>query len=158
MEEKRYAIGEKTFVQRTLVLGQWKQLGAILKDVAIPHDTTPVSLVTALGDNLFAAMAVVLTEEGRSPQEKDIPALAAEIEFGITPETAIEVMAHFFELNPIPSLLNDLLGLAAKVREKMTEIGSMNSASSSAAAISPGETGFSGTSPSGTQQDGRGAS
>lgn len=157
MEEKRYSIGDKIFVQRTLVMGQWKQLGAILHGIAIPSDLNPVSLVTALGNNLFSVMAVILTEEGRTPQGKDIPRLSGEIEYGITPETAIEVIAHFFELNPIPSLLNNLWTLTAQIREKLTEIGLTNSASLSAAGISPVETGSFGMSPSERQDDGQSA-
>jgi len=157
MEEKRYNISDKIYVQRTLVLGQWKELGAILKEVAIPNDITPISLVRALGNNLFAVMAVILTEEGRTPQGKDIPQLAVEIEYGITPEAAIEVIAHFFELNPIPSLLSNLWTLAAQVREKLTEIGLTSFASSSATETLPDVTGSSGMSPPERQSDGQNA-
>ena len=157
MEEKRYEIGDKIYIQRTLVLGQWKQLGGIMQGIAIPGDLNPISFVAALGDNLFSFMAVILTEEGRTPQGKDIPGLATEIEYGITPDTAIEVIAHFFELNPIPSLLNRLWTLTEQIREKLMEIGLTNSASLSVPVTSPDETGSSGMSPSGRQGDGQSA-
>ena len=86
MEEKRYLIADKTFIQRTLVMGQWKQLGTIMRGIAIPSDLNPISLVTALGENLFAVMAVIITEEGLTPRDKDISQLAVEIEYGVTPE------------------------------------------------------------------------
>lgn len=157
MEDKHYNIGGKVFEQRTLVLGQWKELGTILREIAIPIDITPVSLVRSLGNNLFAVMAVILTEEGKSPQGKDLASLAVEIEWGISPSTAIEVIAHFFELNPIPSLLHNLEDLAEKIREKLMEIGLTNSASSSAAETSPVETGSSGTLQPEKPEDGQNA-
>jgi len=157
MEEKKYEIGDKAYVQRTLVLGQWKELGAILKNIAIPNDINPISLVTSLGNNLFAVMAVILTEDGRSPRGKNIPQLAEEIEYGITPETAIETLSDFFDFNPIPSLLNNLWNLAKIVREKTMEIGLTSSAFSSAAVTSPDETGSSGMSPSETPSNGQNA-
>lgn len=157
MEEKKYEIGGKTYIQRKLVLGQWKELWAILENCAIPNDINPISLVTSLGNNLFPILAVILTEEGLPLQGKDIQTLAGEIEYGITPETAIEVIADFFELNPIPSLLNNLWALAEQFREKMTEIGLTSSVSLSAVRTSPDETGSSGMSPSETPSNGQNA-
>lgn len=144
MEIKKYEIGDKIFIQKPLVLGQWREIGDILKEIAIPRDINPISLITSLGNKLFAVLAVILTEEGRSPRGKDIPQLAEEMEYGITPKTAIEALADFFECNPIPSLLSNLWSLAETVHEKTKEIGLTNSASSSVAQTSPGETGFSG--------------
>jgi len=128
-----------------------------MRGIAIPSDLNPISLVTALGENLFAVMAVIITEEGLTPRDKDISQLAVEIEYGVTPETAIEVIAHFFELNPIPSLLNHLWALTAQIKEKLTEIGLTNSASLSAAGTSPDETGSFGISPSERQDNGQSA-
>lgn len=145
MEPKKYTIGDKIFIQKTLVLGQWKELGAIINDLRIPGDLNPASLVGALGSNLFAVLAIVLTEDGKPLKGKDIPALASEIEYGITPETAIEVIADFFDLNPIASLLNNLNGLTVTIKEKLTAIGLTNSVTSSVEETSQNETGSSGT-------------
>jgi len=146
MEFKKYAIGDKIFVQKKLVLGQWKELKAILDDIRIPGELTPVSLVQSLGSNLFVVLAIVLTEDGKSPRGKNLAALADEIEYGITPDTAIEVLADFFDLNPIPLILKSLADLSGIIKTKITEIGLTNSASSSAAETSPGGNGSSGTS------------
>lgn len=154
MEEIKYTIGNKIFVQRQLVLGQWRELSNALKNVVISGELTPSKLVRALGDNLFIVLAIVMTEEGKSLRGKDLPVLAEEIEYGITPETAIEVIADFFDLNPIPLILKNLAGLEKTIRNKITAIGLTNSASSSAAETSPGGTGSSGISPSIKPEDG----
>lgn len=145
MELKKYTIGDKIFIQKKLVLGQWKELRTILDEIIIPGELTPISLVQALGSNLFIVLAIVLTEEGKSPRGKDLAALADEIEYGITPDTAIEVLADFFDLNPIPLILKSLTDLSGIIKTKITEIGLTNSASSSAAETLPGESGSSGT-------------
>jgi len=144
MELKKYTIGDKIFIQKKLVLGQWKELRAILDEIKIPVELTPLSLVQSLGSNLFVVLAIVLTEDGKSPRGKDLAALADEIEYGITPDTAIEALADFFDLNPIPLILKSLADLSGIIKTKLTEIGLTNSASSSAAETSPGESGSSG--------------
>lgn len=145
MEFKKYTIGDKIFIQKKLVLGQWKELRAILDEIIIPGELTPISLVQALGSNLFMVLAIVLTEEGKSLRGKDLAAIADEIEYCITPDTAIEALADFFDLNPIPLILKSLADLSEIIKTKMTEIGLTNSASSSAAETSQGESGSSGT-------------
>jgi hypothetical protein len=144
MELKKYTIGDKIFIQKKLVLGQWKELRAILDEIKIPVELTPLSLVQSLGSNLFVLLAIVLTEDGKSLRGKDLAALADEIEYGITPDTAIEALADFFDLNPIPLILKSLADLSGIIKTKLTEIGLTNSASSSAAETSPGESGSSG--------------
>ncbi len=147
MEFKKYTIGDKIFMQKKLVLGQWKELRNILDEIIIPGELTPLSLVNALSSNLFIALAIVLTEEGKSPRGKDLAALADEIEYGITAEVAIEVITDFFDLNPIPLILKSLTDLPLIIKTKITAIGLTNSAFSSAAEILPSENGSSGTSP-----------
>jgi len=148
MTEKKYDIGGKSYVQKPLVLGQLRQLLAALKGVTIPTNVDSMGLVDALNDHLPAALAIVLIPEGFSPRDKDIEALAAEIEFAITPEQIFEVVEDFFVCNPLPSLL-DRLGMAAgKIMEQMTAgMGSMTSASSLPAETLPAGTESSGGSP-----------
>jgi len=150
MEERKYEIGGKTFIQRPLVLGQWRQLKELMRSVVLPVNLDPGALITAFGSHFFTALAIVLIEEGKTAKDKDLNALAAEIEFGILPETALQVMSDFFDLNPIPSILRNLTEmtdqLTRKILEKMKEIGSMSSASSSPEGTSPEKTGYSGTS------------
>lgn len=149
MDKKKYIIGGKTFVQRPLVLGQWKELGEIIKQVAIPAELSPSALVAAVGDNVFIALAIILTEEGKPLKGKDLPLIADEIEYGITPETAIEAISDFFTCNPIASSWQNLQRLIFQLNEKIqtAAIGLASSVSSSAAVISQSATGSSGTSP-----------
>jgi len=129
MEERKYKIGDKIYVQRPLVLGQMRQLLDLLKEVTIPAGADAYGLIRALGESLPRALAIVLTEEGKSPRDKNIKEAACEIEFAITPEETLEVVDHFFDLNAIPSLLSRIAETAEKVGERMTKTGSPRSAS-----------------------------
>jgi len=157
--EKKYTIGGKTFIQRKLVLGQWRQLLTVLPLVRIPEELTPRALVEALQNDLFVALAVVLTEEGTSLAGKDLPALASEIEWGIDPLDALEALADFFLLNPIPSLVNEgaagMSRLIGVIKASVKEIGSKSSAISSPGGTSPSGNGSSGTLAPETPADGQ---
>ena len=148
MDQKKYDIGGKTYIQRPLVWGQILQILDILKRVTIPVGLNALSLVIALREHLSAALAVVLTPEGAILQAKDLAALAAEIEFAITPEQIFEVVEDFFVCNPLPLFL-DRLGMAAGMimgqMQRSTQ--STPSASSLPEATSPAGTESSGDSP-----------
>jgi hypothetical protein len=147
MEEKKYQIGDKIYIQRPLVLGQWRQLNEVAKEVILPDNLDVKSLLAAFGSRLFSALAVIVTEEGRSPRDKDIESLAGEIEFGVTPEEALEIISHFFILNPIHSLLENLQGMVGEIAARIAAIGSMNFASSAAPETLPTGITSSGTLP-----------
>ncbi|MEP9411904.1 MAG: hypothetical protein HRF42_11010 [Candidatus Brocadia sp.] len=137
----RYLIGGKTYIQKPLVLGQWRQLLDLLKDLKVPQDFDIREIVSAFGDKLPYALAIVLIEEGKPLREKDIGALASQIEFEISPESTFQIIEDFFACNPMPLLLNRLSGMMQKlIPQDMTETGLTNSASSSRMAISPNET------------------
>jgi len=139
MTEKKYNIGGKSYVQKPLVLGQLRQLLDVLRGVAIPVGAEVPEIVLALGDNLPEALAVILTESGKSPQDKDIPDLAGELAFTIPVDLTVEVIEDFFDCNPIASLLERFAGMTKKI-EAAIRTGYPNSSSSSAAGISPVET------------------
>jgi len=141
--EKTYVIGDKTYTQKPLVLGQVKQLLDLLKDVEIPGDIDALGLVTILGDKLPLALAIVLAEKGKSLRGKDIPELADEIEFEVTPEQTLEITDDFFLINPISSVLEKLTGIieriggqALKIPETAKQTGAPNAALSSETEIS----------------------
>lgn len=120
MTEKKYDIGGKNYSQKPLVLGQLRQLLEILKGVALPANMDTLALVNAMSDRLPAALAVVLIPEGTSSlRDKDLDALAAEIEFAISPEQTLEVVEDFFDCNPLPSLLNKLGMAAGKIQQQL---------------------------------------
>jgi hypothetical protein len=156
--EKTYELGTTTYVQRPLVLGQIRQLLEQLEGLTFDAAAGPAVLVATLGDRLPLCLAVVLTPEGASPREKDLVALADEIEFAIAPEQVLEVVEDFFDCNPLASLLERAAGMLRSLTARVgVEVkpaatagapGSTTSSSSSPAATSPGETGSSGASPS----------
>jgi hypothetical protein len=147
MEEKKefkYNIGSKVFIQRKLVLGQINQLTRYLPEMKIPVDPQPLTIVTVLGPSLPRAFAIVLTEEGKTPQNKDLDVLADEIAFGIDIETSCQVIEDFFVCNPLQFQRESIEKMVAAV---MGSLGSKNGVSSSPEGTSQNETGSSGDSP-----------
>ena len=120
---KTYYIGGKTYEQRPLVLGQVKQLLAVTEGVAIPRmidlsgniAVNMVELVYLMGDRLPEAMAVVLTEQGTAPRDKDLQALAGELRWAVLPDQALDIVSDFFVGNPLSSFLEKLAGLTGKL-------------------------------------------
>jgi hypothetical protein len=140
-EVKIYEIGGKKYVQKTLVIGQVRQLQGLLDGITIPSDCDIAGVVKALGDNIYLALAIVLTLEGESPRGKDLSTLAGEIEWSITPEQTFEVVDDFFGCNPVASILQKLAGVVGKIQGLLMEvkIGSTESSASSLEEISPVE-------------------
>jgi hypothetical protein len=128
MNQKTYVIGGKTYRQNTLVLGQLRQLLDLLKETTFPEEITPMGIINALGDDkLQLALAIVLTEEGKDIKDKDIAAIADDLEFAATLEQVIEVVDDFFGCNPIPLLLTRIAGMTKQL--KMSTTGLETSAS-----------------------------
>jgi len=146
--EKRYEIGGKTYIQRPLVLIQHKQIKNVLTGLEIAENFTVLDIIEVLEDRLPQALAVVLTEECMSLRDKNLAALADELQYTIQPETAFEVIEDFFICNPAASLLQKLAGVIANVRGLMRRTGSTKSVSTSQGETSPGETPSSGDTPS----------
>lgn len=138
--EFTYDIEGRIYVQRPLVLGQIKQLFEILQDVRIPADAGTFGLIQALGDRLFAALAVVLTEKGESPRDKDLVSLADTLSFSVTAEIVLKVIEDFFACNPVFSLLERLTGAMEQISANLGPIGSMSLSSSWPPGTSRGET------------------
>lgn len=143
-----YEIGGKKYIQRPLVLGQVRQLMKLLQGLVFPKDINTIELIALLGDRLPQAIAIVLTPDGVNLKDKDINAIASDLEFEISPETTIEVIENFFDCNPIPSLLEKVSGMAQKIGKAMIkeqmETGSTPSSVSLLEETSPKETQSSG--------------
>ena len=140
----KYTIGEKTYVQKTLVLGQIRQLTEHLKGFSLPKGRNIFEIVQALGDRMPIALAIVLTEEGGLLKDKDLDKIAGEIEFSIDIETTTKVIEDFFELTPILSIFERL---GETMKKTGMEIRLKKSQSSSPAETSPSETPSSGDLP-----------
>jgi len=143
LTEFTYQTIDKTYIQRPLVMGQVRQLVNLLQGIAIPSDIKPFQLMEQLGDKLYPVIAVVLTEPGKRLQDKDISALAAELEFAVTPEQGLEIIEDFFTCNPIVSLLERLSGMMGRVKTMLKD-GSINALLPSPPETSSGETPSSG--------------
>lgn len=105
---KNYKIGNKVYYLKPLVLGQIRQLIKLLSGVSIDLNAGIGALIQALGELLPAALAIVLTPEGIKPKDKDLEAIAQELEDDITLDLIVEVINDFFVLNPISSVLTQL--------------------------------------------------
>jgi hypothetical protein len=136
---KEYLIGEMKYQQRPLVYGQVRQLQDVLEGLRLSAAFDPAQLLTAIGDRLPLALAVVLIPEGGSARGKDLVDLADQIEFDISPEQVLEVVEDFFSCNPIASLLVRLKGAIGALRGKISTGLTIPSASSPAE-ILPGTT------------------
>ena len=143
MSEKfEYIIDSKKYIQRPLVWGQIKQLKAVLPSLAIPAGVPlEQGLLLALTDHLPLLLAVVLIPDGISPKDKDIDVLAGELEFAIDMETALKVVADFFDCNPITFLADTLEGILKPLMDRRIKppIPSMSSSVSSPEETLPNE-------------------
>ena len=175
--EYKYKIGDKMYYQKPLVLGQIKQLEEFLKDFIIPGNFSVTTLMSMLGNKFPYALAVVLIEEGKSLSDRfrlSNSPLAGVGNFGYEPipeimnqialdiainnnlETSVKVIEDFFVCNPTASIFQKLSGIisALGINQHCPPLevvgggtGLMNSASSSPAETSPGETTSSGDTP-----------
>ncbi|EAT16065.1 hypothetical protein [Desulfuromonas acetoxidans] len=151
---KTYLIDGVTYEQRELVLGQWRQLYAILDGMEISGGVNALgALVAALAqsDELNSALAVLLTPKDTPLRDKDLARIAADLEFSITPQQITEVINDFFTLNPAASILSQLgtviVKLSGLMMAALEAIGSRVSASSSAEETTAEETPCSGAAP-----------
>lgn len=125
----RYEINGNTYILKPLVLGQIEQVSQLLQGVEIASDMGTMDIVKLLDDRLPEAIAIVLTEEGKKLKEKDIPALTEEIREFLDIDTAMEIVNHFFSLNPIASVLEKLTGTMIGIRTMITGLKRRSSSS-----------------------------
>lgn len=124
--EHKYVINGKTYVQRPLVLGQIPQLQRVLQDVDLPADIDSSDIISLMGDKLPEALAVVLTEEGTSPKDKDVAALGKEFQNCVDFFTAMEVIDHFFDLNRVASVSQRVINTIIGLRMEMTRVSGLS--------------------------------
>lgn len=171
MSDKQYTIGDKTWTQRSLVLGQWKQLMEVIKGVTITPGADLPQLIATLGTRLPLALAVILLEEGTTLRQRfglrtaagsdgtQVPEwyqnpdvmleIANEIDAGIDAETVLKVVDDFLSCNPVSSILERLMGamqVAGQIRT-MTGMVSTQSSPASPEETSPDTSASSGDSP-----------
>mgnify|MGYP000908518042 CR=1 FL=1 len=124
--EYLYKIGEKEYRMKPLVMGQVRQLLSLLKGVELPETLTVVSLITAFGDKLTEAIAILLIEPDVSLNLKDVQKVTNDIEFYLSPSLAMEIIEDFFDCTPIFSILEEMGKRVEKIVGKMNPTGSTN--------------------------------
>ncbi len=158
---RKYQIGDKTYLQRPVVMGQLGLLLPLLESIQISETGLQAgNVLAALGRNLTRALAIVLIEEGKSVRDamSDLDARTEEIQWAMSPEMALEVIEDFFDCNPISSIAQKITGAVERIRERAQSQAenrsSSDGCSSSPVEISPGKTPFSGNAEPKTGSDG----
>lgn len=145
---KTYDIDGKTYEMPPLVFGQWQQLNKIMAQVEMPAELSPRNIVAAIGTKLDQVLAVILTEQGKKPQDKDLVVEAEHLAFSMEPEQVAEVITDFFAAAPVASVLNLVTGVTEAIQQRVRSvIGSSNASSSSVTETGASETASSGDAP-----------
>jgi hypothetical protein len=114
VEEKKYVdfeyeIGDKTYVQKALVLGQIKLLTDLLKTIDLPKTLKPVEIAVAVEEVLPTALAIVLIEKDKTTpgdiQNRDIEATSKSFEWTLDSIVITRVIGDFLYCNPVASVL-----------------------------------------------------
>ena len=137
--EYLYKIGEVEYRMKPLVLGQISRLMQLLEGVNLPEDSSVLSMVSAFGDKLPTAFAIIFHVPNIPLKDKDVNKIAADIEFELSPEMTLEVCEDFFDCTPISSLVEKMGETIEKIGKKIS-IGSKKSVSSSPEETSQKET------------------
>ena len=114
-----YDIGGRKFKQKPLVLGQVKQLIAVLKGLVLPSELNVMSLIESLDEKITQALAILLIENGVSLKEKNVSEVQEFLDENLELKTIVGVINDFFDCNPIASISEALIGLTTKIQEKM---------------------------------------
>lgn len=117
----RYEFNDKVYVQNKLVWGQVKQLSTVVKGISFEEDITAQYLIDLLGDKLSTALAIVLTEEGKSIKDKDLVVVADEMENTIPVDVMFQVIEDFFICNPVAFLLEKVTGMIGSLSTNLME-------------------------------------
>lgn len=142
MNEKRYTVNGKVYIQRPLVLGQLKQLFTVMEDLRIPSvldATAVIAAISGQGPAVSRFLAVVLIPDGIDVAQKDLEAMAGDLnEFTVPLDLLLSVIEDFFGCNPLPSLLEHMRRVAEIVMTALQP--SPDTGSTTSAAFWPEET------------------
>jgi len=117
----KYEIGSKVYEQKALVWGQVQQLTNLLTGLAFSSDMTPVEMVGIIGDKMPVALAIVLTEQGKSPRGKNLTELAEELAFDTSVEMVVKIIEDFFDCNPTALYLEKISKLVGNVTKQVNQ-------------------------------------
>ncbi len=122
MTEKEYIINGKKYYQRKLVPGQMQQLCGVISLVSgsrLAGLRGSGDIIVGLGSRLLSVVAIVITPEGMRVKDKDLKKI--EDELFESDADIPEIVADFFVLNPIDSLLKKLSGVIGKMSDRITK-------------------------------------
>lgn len=114
-----YEINGKRYFQKPLVLGQVGQLTELLKEISLPANLSIAGLITAFGDKLAKALAIVLIPEGKALKEKNLQELEDELGAAATIEIAFKVIEDFLDCNQLSFVFGRITGLMGKLAEEI---------------------------------------
>jgi hypothetical protein len=117
----KYEIGGKVYEQKALVWGQVQQLTNLLTGLAFSSGMSPVDMVGIIGDKMPVALAIVLTEQGKSPRGKNLTELAEELAFDTSVEMVVKIIEDFFDCNPTASYLEKINKLVGNVTNQVNQ-------------------------------------
>lgn len=127
MDDMKYEIGGKTFIQKRLVWGQAKQLIKEIEGVELPSEYTPKDILKILEAKIPKLVALVLIPEGESIRSKNTEAMLEFFEWEMGLDQTMEIIEDFFVCNPIPLWLEKMgsgmarmTGETARSSEKVT--------------------------------------
>jgi hypothetical protein len=142
--EKRYQIGERSYVQRPLVLGQLQQLLPFLGSIQVKRGEIFDLMGIFANGRISAALAVVLIDEGITVREAldRVEERTVEINYSITADQILEVLEDFFVCNRSSSVLERLLTLVVNLKAEIERANGTSKAfcTESLAETSPEET------------------
>jgi hypothetical protein len=112
IEEKErpmeYKIGDKTYIQKPLYLGQIKMLTKTMKGIKWPQQLDISAIMEAIIDIIPEAFSIVLIEKGKESisdlKNRDLASVQEEFEFVVNTVTILEVVSDFLSCNPVNSL------------------------------------------------------
>lgn len=119
MEQKKYEINGKGYIQKKLVLAQIKPLISSLEGRNI-DDLSAIGIVHSLGDILPELASIILIPEGVKASQRDLGAMTEEFRDELDLETALEVAADFLSFNPVSSFFERLKNLTGTIVAGMT--------------------------------------
>jgi hypothetical protein len=121
MQEKKYEIGNQTFLQRELLIGQVIPLIENLEGIEI-GSLDPKSILRALGPRLTRIIAVVLIPEGVNVKDRKLEEIESHLDNFLSANTAMEIVTDFFVFTPLSSLLSAGREMFAQGNESLKSV------------------------------------
>ncbi|MCX7982146.1 MAG: hypothetical protein N2572_04455 [Syntrophales bacterium] len=117
----RYEINGKIYVQEKLSVGQASEILSLIRNSLIFCECTTRNVIIAIAENLPRIVAVILREEEVPLEKKNVDKLEREFSMHMDMDTAIKVMADFFECNNVKDILKGFMTVLDKFHAQLEE-------------------------------------